>query len=829
MSATSGDGRCAEALAAVEWFSALDAVAQARVSAAAELRSLADGQVAYQAGDRSDEVFVLQRGRMSLRAIRRGDEVASTIRTVGPGACFGEEALVPGLPRRATAAAGGDAAVVAIPAPVFARARAGAAGAAGGDPDSDSDGGTLALRDPAERALRRGVVRDALAMCSLTRDLPARELASLTAAAELTRSPRGGFVYEAGDRADCCFLLIDGLVELVDDGDGDGDADNSGGDAGAASAAGVRDAQPRVSAYLSAGDLFGDEDIIAKRPRSLSALAVGPCIYVRLSGDRFRDLCDRYPALVRRARRRREGEVAHRAELVGAAAQQATRHVFQDLYRMKMARSLLVIDQDTCVRCGHCAWSCAEVHDGVSRLIRRGELLVARLAGDADCGAAAPTQVAQPAARRLLVPSSCQHCRDPACMIDCPTGAIGRGADGEVYIRESLCTGCANCAKACPWDNIHMAPRVGAAPAAPAAPAEPTASEGGGLGGERVAVKCDLCRGYQAPACVQACPTESILRLDPMRDISAVGDFFGHVSKSGQRTRRVRLGELLGPLAGALIAIAGVALAHRATLSPGAGVGLALGGLAGVLCAALAGYGLIKRNVRWWMKPRAEVSRVRRLVAAEGPRAAAGEQVGPPRSRLRRQLGWHYGLGLVALVAVLIHTRGQVPDTPAGALALAFWVTAGLGALGAGLYAWIPARLTRLERRGGLPEDLAGEAEGLRDRLYQVISGSDERLKAIAMHVLLPYARRPLGWLSLVLSGRDLAAAERQLRARIEARVPGRVFVGLDELCRVAVALRALPARRLLSGLLRAWLPLHIVSAALTVSLLLLHLLMVLL
>ena len=42
-----------------------------------------------------------------------------------------------------------------------------------------------------------------------------------------------------------------------------------------------------------------------------------------------------------------------------------------------------------------------------------------------------------------------------------PTGAIGRDPKGEVFIREDLCTGCGNCAKGCPLDNIQMAPRGG--------------------------------------------------------------------------------------------------------------------------------------------------------------------------------------------------------------------------------------------------------------------------------------------------------------------------------------------------------------------------------
>ncbi len=56
---------------------------------------------------------------------------------------------------------------------------------------------------------------------------------------------------------------------------------------------------------------------------------------------------------------------------------QTTAHALRDLYRMRVARSLLVIDQDSCIRCGHCAWSCADAHDdGVSRLARRGDKIV---------------------------------------------------------------------------------------------------------------------------------------------------------------------------------------------------------------------------------------------------------------------------------------------------------------------------------------------------------------------------------------------------------------------------------------------------------------------
>ena len=85
---------------------------------------------------------------------------------------------------------------------------------------------------------------------------------------------------------------------------------------------------------------------------------------------------------------------------------------------MQVARSLLVIDQDTCVRCGHCAWSCAE------RARRQPPRPPRRQGGDPLTCDAERRRAAGPAS--LLLPNTCQHCENAACMIDCPTGAIGR-------------------------------------------------------------------------------------------------------------------------------------------------------------------------------------------------------------------------------------------------------------------------------------------------------------------------------------------------------------------------------------------------------------------
>ncbi|HWM86251.1 MAG TPA: hypothetical protein VNO33_10450, partial [Kofleriaceae bacterium] len=374
-----------------------------------------------------------------------------------------------------------------------------------------------------------------------------------------------------------------------------------------------------------------------------------------------------------------------------------------------------------------------------------------------------------------------------------------------------------NCAKACPWDNIQMAPRDPAP----------------GLSLE-VAVKCDLCRGYEAPACVEACPTDAIMRLDPARDFAEVAGVLGIRSGAGSGTGTgsvAALPEVRGlrseALRGSLIAAAGViafgggamgwARQQAGAWSSGQGAGLICGLVAGVLVFALLGYAAPKRLVRRWMRRR----------PAGAVRAAVPlEERPPPRSRTRPHLIAHVALGLLAPACVVGHAGLRLPASPAGALMLALALASLLGVAGAIAYRALPARLTRLERRGALPEDLAGERDQLFSRLYSEISGTGDLVKAVSARLLLPYARAPLGWLALAASGRSLTEEERRLRARVDLALAGRGrdrLHGLDPILRTAVELRALPARRALTTALRVWLPLHIVAGAAVLALLLVH------
>lgn len=752
----------------------LDDGARQRLQAAARRRTLGPGDALFREGALADALYVVVAGGIELRARRRGDEQRSTLRKIGAGQTLGEEAFEYGR-RHALAEATEPTEVIELPAALFLRG----AGRSGGAP--------LAEREL--RRLRRNATRDLLRTMAATRSLADPELDTVLDAAQPHTVGRGSPVFMAGDASDGLWLVVDGLVQLQT----------------------VDDDRTTVRAYLSGGDGFGHEDTLAGTRRELSAVAMGKTRLLRLPPKALRTVVDRNPGVLDRMARVAADRQQQQQQVVGSAAAKSTQHVFHDLYRMQMARSLLVIDQDTCVRCGHCAWTCESLH-GVSRLVRRGDKIVARV------------QAHGAEARSLLVPNSCQHCENPACMIDCPTGAIGRQARGEVFIRESLCTGCGNCAKACPWENIRMAPRR----VTPASVRAELSAE--------VATKCDLCRGYEAPGCVQSCPTGSIVRLDPTRDVAEVaavlGGDAGSAGAAGRRGRDASHTVVRGIAVAASVAlgVVGWRLSSLAVWSPDHGPGLWSGIVAAVGIVALMAHVLPKRVVGLWMRRSKRRSAARRLAdrLEAGSAGGGGEPGGGPlaRSKVRPWVSVHIVLGVLVVPAVLAHAGLRLPSNPAGSLQLALWLVVGLGLLGAVVYRVAPARLARIERRGNLPEDLRDERGRLHDRLFRGLSGRDPLVKTIASRVLVPYARRPLGALRLLLSGRTLAQEQARLWAQIDRTRQGRGdarLAGLDEAVAVAVELRALPARRGLTTLLRGWLPLHIVLATMLLALLGLH------
>ena len=167
------------------------------------------------------------------------------------------------------------------------------------------------------------------------------------------------------------------------------------------------------------------------------------------------------------------------------------------------ANDVLVLNQALCIGCDNCEKACAETHGGVSRL-------------DRQSGAAFA---------ELHVPATCRHCDDPACADACPTSAIRRASSGEIYIEPTMCVGCGDCERACPFDAIAMASRPAEKPSLlkwllfglGPGPGEDKSPDGKSRrSGTKMPVKCDLCRDMNGgPVCVRACPTGAAFRANP--------------------------------------------------------------------------------------------------------------------------------------------------------------------------------------------------------------------------------------------------------------------------------------------------------------------------
>jgi Fe-S-cluster-containing dehydrogenase component len=707
----------------------LDARGRADIRAAATLRRLTAGAVAFLPGEPADTLWFVGSG--SIRVTSPG-----SVRCLGPGAHFGSEALMRGAARNTRATVEAECALLEVPVSSLRRvlARAGEQGA-------------LAREEAAARRQ---------AFVALVRETPLGQgfdeatLLGLSGEMREERWARGQTLFEAGEPATKAFLIERGLVAL--------------------------DRDP-PKAYAARGDVLAVDETLSGGTYGVRAEALGEVVALALPASALRAVERRDPKALGRQRARDRARDTKQQRVQHLLQARATRHAFHELERLESARSLLTIELDSCVRCGHCAWACADAH-GVPRLERRGEKVVLALV---DPNGA-------PGARALLFPYACQHCKDPVCLPECPTGAIGRDAAGVVELREDLCTGCGACAKACPWDAIRMTERR-----------EPEGPEASAL----VATKCDGCAGRAGPECVSACPTGAIFRAEPARDFvelrAAVG---GGAAAAVPRPTRNDAWRAIAYAASlpVLLALASLGSApERGRVESGA-----LAALAAVLLtthAAVKRLAPVRAFVRRHLLPR--------LARGLGPLVAA-----------------HSLLGLLAAALVLWHTGGRLSHGTQAALALVFWLLAAAGGFGALVYRVVPARLTRLERGSALPEERPRELEALEQRLFSGLSEQNAALKELARRVLLPYAKATWGPSALILSGRTLAEEEAALSARIEQLLGGRTsdrLSGARELVETSVALRALAARRLLERALAAWLPAHLVLSVLFFALLAVH------
>jgi len=316
------------------------------------------------------------------------------------------------------------------------------------------------FRAQLDETYRRRALENHLRGVPMFADLSPDFIEHLKQSVELQRFAPGQRIALQGEPADSFYLVRIGFVKISEN--------YPGGEL--------------VLAYLSRGDYFGEIGLLGGGARTATCTALDHVELVRISGDDFRQMIERFPGV-------RAGLEAVAAERL-AANQQRMRLVHsvpidQFLSQGLMeAQSLLILDLQNCTRCDACVNACADAHDGVTRLVRDG------LRFD-----------------KYLVATSCRQCRDPLCMVGCPVGAIRRRNSLEVII-EDWCIGCGLCANNCPYGNINLHPF------------EVMADDPERPGRKKAVIKqkatsCDLCTHLKEPSCVYACPHDAAHRVDP--------------------------------------------------------------------------------------------------------------------------------------------------------------------------------------------------------------------------------------------------------------------------------------------------------------------------
>lgn len=450
------------------------------------------GEVIMREGDYEMICYVTLSGRFRVSVTDKDTGKKRVVKILGPGEILGEMSVLSGHPRLAEVTCLDDAQALRVHKEELARFL-----------DAAPEVKQRIDDDYRERALA-SVLRK-IDVFSLIDDISMTDLAKKV---ELKVLQKNEPVFSDGEEADAFYLIRDGFVRLSRKlEEQDSAFFDSRFDKGTQNPLKEEEAKDFIMAYLGAGSYFGERALLENRKRNANAVAITRLELVRINRDDFIDLMRRHPLvkekLIAQAASRYTGERPGE----GAALADQEMLSWVEEHDIFVAESILVLDLDKCVRCLHCIEACAGLHDGVTRITHNGIRF-----------------------KNILIPTSCRHCREPTCMIGCPTGAIQRDIHGEVYHTDA-CIGCGNCASRCPFGNISIVEvREKAQWRAAAGRVGKWLGSifgEGGVGQEpekvrRRAVKCDLCKGYDHIGCLHNCPAGAIMSVKPSEYFSTL-------------------------------------------------------------------------------------------------------------------------------------------------------------------------------------------------------------------------------------------------------------------------------------------------------------------
>jgi Fe-S-cluster-containing dehydrogenase component/CRP-like cAMP-binding protein len=503
-------------------------------------------------------------------------------------------------------------------------------------------------------------------------------------------------------------------------------------------------------------------------------------------------------------------------------------------------KNLLVMDMDKCIRCGNCSLACHQVH-GHSRLVRRG-IHIER-----------PIKPGSKKIQHVLSPQVCMQCHDPECLTDCPTGAVFRDRQGMIDINADICIGCLGCANQCPYDAISMIPGVPApnsshADTALAGPALETKSAPGAHNSATksgpdvetkkppasvpiIAVKCNLCentplnpagkqRRRKAYSCEENCPTGALVRVNPREYFSEIESTLGqkifvdekhaagrNIHQSDPLATASHLVGLLSTLA-LILGTVWLLVQHRYDLN--------------------AQLGDTTWTIRW-------------ATGYAGLTGLIGVMLYPLRKKIYRHRAgplryWmlaHVYLGVVAAVLLLVHAGTNFGGWLTTSLYFSFDAVLLSGLFGIACYYIAPRIMTSIEEEPLLIEDLIQRRRELKEQLDQLLTDSenDPHLRALIEKKVRKRFRSP-GYLLRQYLRREslrtmLDGAREEFKPLIESLSEKEMRERLRDAIEIAATIRRADSLIHLHRLLKLWIPPHIISTALMLALMLVHIIQV--
>lgn len=191
----------------------------------------------------------------------------------------------------------------------------------------------------------------------------------------------------------------------------------------------------------------------------------------------------------------------------------------------------MAIKTSRCIGCDACTVSCKTYND-------LGPGVAYRSVAKMEKGT-------YPHAKRVSVPTLCNHCENAACQRVCPTGATYKDDKGRVEVDPDKCIGCRMCIAACPYGarTFNWGPQKSWFPASDeTCPIDEKVAARHPVG---VAEKCTFCKDRTDagldPLCVHNCPARALVfgdLDDPDSELSRlVADERAYVLKPEQGTR----------------------------------------------------------------------------------------------------------------------------------------------------------------------------------------------------------------------------------------------------------------------------------------------------